>query len=223
MTLKELKIASYLMSIFSAEDKSYKKIVAKNFNLNSPDDCKLLLKFLNEWGCRQFKIEDHLSASIGLKKWFNDSYHLLPKSSVCLIDQSDKKIKQYGKVFDAIKGSYASTDKRGVIKTVGAVGAAKTLFAIRKNMFPPWDNPIIKKLELPANGKGYTTYLLYVKEKLQKLKEECNKQNIDIKELPTILNRPHASLVKFIDEYFWLTMTKKCNPEVIIKLAKKKD
>jgi len=220
MTIQELKIASYLMLVFSDDEKSYIKITSKDFNLNLKDDCKLLLKFLNEWGCRQFKIENHEEASKGLKKWYNNSFQILPKQSQCLIDQSDKKIKQYTQSFDALKETYASTDKRGFSKTVGPVGAAKTLFALRKNMFPPWDNPIIKKLDFSANGEGYINYLLRVKEELLNLREECKKQGVDIKQLPQILNRQHASLVKFIDEYFWLTITRKCNPQKIINLTK---
>ena len=220
MTLQELKIASYLMIVFSDQEKSYKKIAAKNFDLAIRADCTILLKFLNEWGCRQFKLDNHNEAAKGLTKWYKKASSSLPNQSSLLIDQSGKKIKEYCKIFDELRLTYASTDKRGVIKTVGPVGAAKTLFALRKNTFPPWDNPIIDKFEFSKNGEGYTNYLLQTKEELQILKTECKSHNIDIRQIPEILNRQHASLVKFIDEYYWLTITRNCNPTSIIELTK---
>jgi len=223
MTLHELKIASYLMQVFSDEEKSYKKIALKEFNLNRGEDSKLLLKFLNEWGCRQFKIENHNDAAKALKKWYINMHLVLPKHTSCLISQGRKKIKEFIYMFDSLKDSYASTEIRGFTKTVGPVGAAKTLFALRKNMFPPWDNPIIDKLGFSRNGEGYTDYLLCVKDELLKLKQECHKYNIDIRQLPKILNRSHVSLVKFIDEYYWLTITSKCDPSEIIKLSRSRN
>jgi hypothetical protein len=73
---------------------------------------------------------------------------------------------------------------------------------------------------ISKDGEGYTDYLIQVREALKQLKNECKELNIDIKKLPTLLERPHASLVKFIDEYYWLTVTRNCSPASIIERVK---
>jgi hypothetical protein len=222
MTIQELKITSFIMtSLFSFEGK-YKEIASKRFDQNlSKDDCKLIMKFLNDWGCRQFKKENHNEASKSLINWHNESFKILPHHSLGLIDQNDNEILKYCQIFDSLKGSYASTNKRGIGKTFGPVGAAKTLFALRKNMFPPWDNAIIKELNLTPDGEGYIKYLYRVKKELLDLKIECDKNNIDIEQLPSEFNSKCSSLVKLIDEFFWLTMTRKFKPLDLINKIKK--
>ena len=221
MTLQELKITSFLTTSLFSFESSYEEIAIKQFDQNlSNNDCKLIMKFLNDWGCRQFKKTNHNKASKSLINWHNKSFKILPNHSFCLIDQNDNKIKQYSQIFDSLKDSYASTDKRGTNKTFGPVGTAKTLFALRKNMFPPWDNTIIKKLNLSPDGEGYINYLFLVKQELLNLKIECDKNNIELKQLPIILNNKYSSLVKLIDEYFWLTMTRKFEPQKLLNLIK---
>ncbi len=210
-----------MTSLISFES-SYEKIASKQFDQNlRSNDCKLIMKFLNDWGCRQFKKDNHNEASKRLIEWHIKSFKNLPNHSFCLIDQNDNTIKQYSQIFDSLKNSYASTDKRGTIKTFGPVGAAKTLFALRKNMFPPWDNAIIKELNLSPDGEGYINYLFRVKQELLNLKIECDKNNIEIKQLPIILNSKSSSLVKLIDEFYWLTITRKFEPKKLLDLIKK--
>lgn len=222
MTLQELKITSFLMSSLFSFESSYEEIASKHFGQNlRNNDCKLIMKFLNDWGCRQFKKDNHNEASKSLINWYNESFKILPNHSLDLMDQNDNKIKQYIQIFDLLKDSYASTDKRGTEKTFGPVGAAKTLFALRKNMFPPWDNAIMKELKLTPDGEGYIKYLFHVKQKLLNLKIECDKNNIDLKQLPIILNSKYSSLVKLIDEFFWLTITKKFKPQELLDRIKK--
>lgn len=223
MTLQEIKIASYLMTSLSNDEKSYRKIAMDELNLGLKKDQKKILKFLNEWGCRQFAIEYHDVAAKSLQNWFKKFEQALPKYNQKLIHQSEKKIKSYETLFDELMNSDASTkicNNKDIVNHIGPVGAAKTLFAIRKHSFPPWDNPIIKKLKISKNGAGYCDYLLYVKKELLKLEKHCNSINIDIMCIPSILNREHASLVKIVDEYLWLTITQACEPSKIIELCK---
>lgn len=223
MTLQELQISSYLIQKLSNDDNGYIDIANRQLNLNSKEDQERILKFLNDWGCRQFKRENHKEAAESLKNWFSKFEFDLPNQSLTLIEHSEKKLYSYKTLFNDLMNSYASTKingKKSIINRVGPVGAAKTLFALRKHSFPPWDNPIINKLKLSKDGKGYCHYLSIVQEQLISLKEECKIKAIDIKDLPTMLGRPYVSLVKLIDEFFWISITRKCEPVEIIKLIK---
>ncbi|HBS85465.1 MAG: hypothetical protein A2W91_16795 [Bacteroidetes bacterium GWF2_38_335] len=219
MTIQELKVTSHIMSILFDFEKSYQTIAEKEFGKElQKADCKLILKFLNDWGCRQFKIEDHDKAAKDFIEWHEKAFDVLPDHSLSLIYEKDNKIKQYGEIFDLLKEKFASESKNGVKKTFGPVGAAKTLFALRKNMFPPWDNPIIKDHGYSYDGNGYTKYLKRVKKELLIIKEECGKNNFKIEQLPSELKSKQSSLVKIIDEYFWLTITRGFDPKKIISL-----
>lgn len=223
MTLQELRITSYLFTKFSNYDENYVDISAKNFDLEKKDDLNTILTFLRNWGCRQFKKTDNNLSARSLKMWYKKISSILPKQNNLLVDTSDKKIKSYTALFDDLMNSTASVRNRkenDVDTKVGPVGAAKTLFALRKNFFPPWDNPIINNLDLSKNGEGYCKYLILVKTKLLTLKDYCDTNSIDFYSLPTMLGRPHTSLAKLADEYLWVSITRNCVPKEIIKLTK---
>lgn len=220
MTIQELKVTSFLMTSLFSFSNSAKEIAGRQFGQNlTMKEGQLILKFLNEWGCRQFKKENHKEAAKSLIDWHNRYFKYLPNHSSCLINKKEEEIAKYIEIFDALKESYASKDKRGTIKTFGPIGAAKALFALRKNMFVPWDNAIIKGRYLP-NGKSYVDYLLNVRIELLKLKEECQKRNIEFERLPITLNNHFSSLVKLIDDYYWLTITRSFKPDELINLIK---
>lgn len=220
MNLQELKISSYLMKILSFEDKSYEKICKLNLSLKSRTDAYILLTFLNEWGCRQFIKDQHNVAASNLIRWYKMNEKKLPKYNIKLINISDKSIEGFAPLFDDLMKIHASTDKRCHRKSVGPVGAAKALFCLRIHAFPPWDNPIIDYFGFERNGVDYCRYLKYIKGNILELQNECNQLNIELNQIPMILNRPSITLVKLIDEYLWLTITRKFDPKKIIELIK---
>ena len=58
-------------------------------------------------------------------------------------------------------GRLAMARRLGV--TYGPIGAAKTLFALRPNVCPPWDNFTLKKLGLDVSGRSYNAYVRRVR------------------------------------------------------------
>lgn len=220
MTFQELKISSYLMNVVSNGDRNYEALSLQKLNLNNKTDAKALLTFLNAWGCRQFIVEQHTDTAKHLKNWYKKFEATLPPHRASLADHSNSRIGQYSKMFDVLMNSPASTNINGVNKNVGPVGAAKALFALRRNVFPPWDNPIADHLGFTKNGAGYTEYLVYVREEILKLKVECDKLKIELDDIPRIFKRPNITLVKLIDEYLWLTITRGFDPKAIIELIK---
>jgi len=127
-------------------------------------------------------------------------------------------------IFNNLANKIASKrklNKKKIIVKVGPVGASKILFALRPNVFPPWDTPICKELKYTMSGEGYVIYLKDVQNHLLTLNRECHSSKISINNLPVILKREKSSLPKLIDEYNWITITKKINPQQLINLMKK--
>ena len=225
VTYEELKITSYLYKTFSKDDEHYKIIVDNiSLDLTKKDDIENVLKFLRSWGCRQFikEKEDQEKSENALKKWFITYGSYLPSHDELLVNTSDKDINSYEKLFDDLMNSEASTkckkQNKPISNTFGPVGAAKTLFALRRNTFRPWDNPIIKELQFGKNGKSYCEYLITVKKNLVELQDTCNQKGIDFTNLPKIFGRENSSMPKLIDEYLWVSITQKCKPSEIISL-----
>lgn len=229
MTLIELRISTYLYTRFTGYDKKYKGISDKLFDLTKKNDQDVILQFLRNWGCRQFKIENNTESAKELSKWYKKHHSSLSKIKWNLVDATNEDIMKCETLFQDLMDTFASSKRKGkqdfnsfetTEHTVGPVGAAKLLFAIKKNSFAPWDNPIINKLKFTKNGKGYCNYLLYLRQELYALKAECESKGIDFNNLPLILEQPYASLPKLIDEHLWVSITRRCNPKEIIGLTK---
>lgn len=92
-------------------------------------------------------------------------------------------------------------------KRFGATAASKVLFAIRPKALPPWDNAIRKKY-VGENG-SYTKFMKSVTEEIISL---CAENEIKIEKLPEKINLPNKIVPKLIDEYNWMTITRKLTP-----------
>ena len=96
------------------------------------------------------------------------------------------------------------------VVTVGPTGTAKILFALRPNALVPWDYPIRAHFGLGGSAEDYAGYLRKARSELRELRADCARLGYAFESLPVRLGRPHSSLAKLVDEYFWVTITRKC-------------
>ena len=118
-------------------------------------------------------------------------------------------------MFDDLANRKASVKNRGnkrIEVRIGPVGTAKILFALRPNLFSPWDTPIYKKFRLNGDGSGYVSYLTKIQKELRELRDSLNDTKLTWENLFNYLEKRHNSYPKLIDEYYWITITKKCDP-----------
>jgi hypothetical protein len=111
-------------------------------------------------------------------------------------------------------------DGRTIKISIGPVGAAKILFALRQEFFPPWDNKIIEHFNFTKDSQGYFEYLIKLKSDLEKLRDSCKKSEVQFDKLPQILKRPKTTLTKLADEYWFISLTRACVPSEIIKRSR---
>jgi hypothetical protein len=93
--------------------------------------------------------------------------------------------------------------------TYGPAGAAKTLFVLQPNVFPPWDDEIRRRLRFSKDATGFRRYLTEVMNTLRELSSEARRP---IAALPELVGRPNSSPPKLVDEYNWVFWTKRCRP-----------
>jgi hypothetical protein len=93
---------------------------------------------------------------------------------------------------------------------VGPTGTAKVLFALRPNALIPWDDPMRAHFRLDGSAHSYANFLRGVKLQLEALGSECAEHGFESQELPRILGRTDSSLPKLIDEFHWVTISRRC-------------
>lgn len=91
----------------------------------------------------------------------------------------------------------------------GPTGTAKILFALRPHCFPPWDKAIADWLRKAKGIDSYSQFVVHVRDTLDSLANLCRVKGFALKELPSRIGRPDSTLVKLIDEYYWVTITRK--------------
>jgi len=217
MKLSNLAVACYIYSIV-ADDDSYLKF--REIIKNSPNLCKqehrnVLLEFLNNFGCQHIaKDSDNRErASEKIHCWYKKYSKGLPQETEKLWKLKDENLKSFNGLHCTLSELVVTCRIDGKNVKLGHVGAAKMLFAIRPNAFPPWDSKIRKELEKRYKGRSYGDYLKHVRKVILDLKEPCKNHKINLDDLPKALGRPNSTVVKLIDEYYWITITKKFTEE----------
>ncbi|MBN1861627.1 MAG: hypothetical protein JW840_09230 [Candidatus Thermoplasmatota archaeon] len=231
ISLCEISFASYVYTHISDYDVSYNKFqeeTQKNIDLENPEHRKLLLEWLNSWGCRQFAVKYHYFASENILKWYRQySKDFIPKSKK-LLDINSNDFDKIQRLFDSISSTIASLRNDETPVKFGPTGAAKLLFALYPNSLPPWDDSIRDKLEFGDTGKSYCNYVGNIKILQQNLVKECERFGFSTQEFFNKIGKPNTTWMKLIDEYYWMKYTRGIeapNQEIIeiwFRLCKKK-
>jgi len=227
MKLFEIAFACYIYGQMSDYDSSYCDFLKAT---NHKPDIKIaehrieLLKWLNKWGCRQFAKNYHRLASEEIRTWYEQFNGLLFPTRKTLLELSDDEAAVASKAYADLaerKASKRNTKSGGKSDVmIGPTGAAKILFAIRPNALPPWDDPIRPRLKLDGSAKSYVSYLGIVKREIEELGKACERNGYSLLDLPKLVDKPTSSLAKLIDEYFWVTISRKCPAPASDSLAR---
>jgi hypothetical protein len=217
MKLAELAFACYIYGTMTDYDSSYLnflKETSPQLDLGKEQHLKALLNWLNDWGCRQFAVDYHNLASEAIRSWYQNLGDTLFAPTTMLLDLSESDFASvrtaYAKLVNKIASKRAlhSGGKNDV--EFGPTGTAKILFALRPNALIPWDDPMRRKFNFEGSAEDYTNYLRMARRNLEELNKTCERTGHTISDLPQLLGRPKSSLPKLIDEYNWVTVTRKC-------------
>ena len=138
-------------------------------------------------------------------------FQKLPRVESSLSSLSAKALASLAGAYDKLRVRPAAPRLRAdsiVPVHFGPTGAAKILFALRPNCCPPWDTPKRKHLQWDGGEISYCRFLQTVEAEVRDLIKDAE-YGIDAKDIPTRVGRPHSSLPKLVDEYYWITITKR--------------
>lgn len=180
-----------------------------------PSHQEALFSLLNDMGCRQFALRDQPTvAGPSLVAWARKWLPSMPGRSVGLHQMPKGTLGLVAQGYEDLTNALASqrgklTSGRAIQVRYGATGAAKTLFALRPKVFPPWDEPIRRKLGFGAGANEFERYLAMVRDQLTGLAVEAH---CTVAQLPKAVGRPDSSPVKLMDEYNWVALTRDHKP-----------
>lgn len=204
MTLFELAYACRLFGKDDAYDTLRPKLV-QNPDLACDGQQQSLLEFLNKWGCR-IKKDCFPSLKKNLQEWWSKNVSLLPGTDrdICSLTADERE--QVGKSYDALSS---------IGHRFKDTAAAKTLHAIRPRSLPMWDRRIrdwfltIRASTQSSTGQIYAAFIHYVaEEELSTLENDANRLGYSLTHIPQLVEKPNYSLVKLVDEYYWITKTR---------------
>jgi hypothetical protein len=193
---------------FDSKLTDFRKMTGPDLNLDNATHRKALLEWLNSWGCRQFAKKDHIIASKSLASWGKDFVPRLPKKEEELWNLSEDKLNSANEAYNRLRDMHASNKCRMSQKcrvTFGPTGAAKVLFALRPEVFVPWDDAIRKELKF----KQYRDFLLKSQNEIRELIADAERLSIKPVNIPIAVKRPGSTLPKLVDEYNWVKIVKK--------------
>jgi len=169
-------------------------------NLRYPDSnghAQALLKWLNNWGCRiDAKSSQALFESWG--NWFRKWRRRLP--DVELVDAGERDLDIVADAYDALLA----------IHGLGPTSVSKLLFAVRPETAMAWDDPIQKEFGLVGDRAGYRRMLTLSKAEAENLVADAARRGIaDWRTIPDEVGRSGHTLPKLLDEYHWVTITRR--------------
>lgn len=188
----------------------------KNFpDLTIDKHRKALLKWLNQWGCRQFALDYHDAVSEHLKEWYQKYNRYLPDKDKNIWELKENDYSLIITAYNTLTKIVASKKLRGgkyIETTVGPTGTSKIFFALRPKSLIPLDIPMRLQFKYGNDALSYIKYLKRVKDIALDLDKQCRINGFGIEDLPIKINRPTATIPIIIDEYHWVTITNKVEP-----------
>jgi hypothetical protein len=208
MKLYELAYACRLYREVAQFDLAYRQMrdaLGHNPNLASQAEQDALMRFLNGWRCR-IPEKNFPVLKERLQQWTRAWISQLPEMGRDIRLLSDDEHTQVG-------ASYEELLRLGAGLHYQDTAAAKTLHALRPQALPMWDNEI-KDWFAASNGlfnqppgHVYSDFLRHVANQILDLEQDVERLECALTDVPQLVQRPGASLVKLVDEYYWITIT----------------
>jgi hypothetical protein len=218
MLLYELAFACRIYAAtFDEALERFRSAVAPLLDLENAAHRAALLKWLNDWGCRQFAKRYHGRASEELLTWWREQRRgRLPRRDIALADLSSDSMVAIEEAYTALAQCTASLRAGKSAEhqvAFGPAGAAKIMYALWPDALAPWDDAIRVRLGLDSGPRSYRNFLTeVVPGQIETLRVDAARFEIPLCAVPVRVGRPRSSLPKLVDEFFWVTITQDYQP-----------
>ena len=92
---------------------------------------------------------------------------------------------------------------------IGPTAASKVLFAIRPKALMPWDEAMRISFDCDGSPESYFKYIIKIRGLTLHIGKLCRNKGFQIDDLPHKLGRPNSTVLALVNEYIWVTETRK--------------
>ena len=184
-----------------------------SIDLTNPAHRISLMKWLNDWGCRHLSEDQHEIASYSILNWYQANGATLFPNRKQLWDLEDQELEETATAYGSLKdrtGAWRIRGERKLEVHIGATAASKILFAIRPKALMPWDKAMRTSFECDGSPTSYFRYLKTIRHLTFQIGVLCRNKGFEIDDLPKELGRPNSTVLALVNEYIWVTETRKC-------------
>ena len=178
-------------------------------DLSRPAHRDALLAWLRQWGCRHLRNADNARSSRALLAWWKRHASDIPASGATLHSLSRAAFAKAGRAHADLAGRPAARRRHGdgeVDVTFGSTAAAKAMFALQPQAFPPWDEPMRTAFGWTGlDPSHYEAFLGMSKDALDGL---ARRAGVSVSGLPELLGRTDSTPARIVDEYLWMKLTR---------------
>ena len=215
VTLGKIAVAGLLfdsLTPYNTSLRDFKSNTDSRLDLVIKEHRDALMHWLNAWGCRHLSKGQHQVASESILDWYLSNCATLFSDETPLWQLKDQEIRTAASVYGSLKdktgaGHYRSGNKLKV--HIGPTAASKILFAIRPKALMPWDDAMRKHFGCDGSPESYVKYQKIVRKLAIHIRGLCKKRGLQIDDLPQRLGRPDSTVLALINEYIWVTVTRR--------------
>ena len=215
VTLCKLALASTLYDSLTPFNRSLGRLgkaTGGSMDLTNPQHRIYLLTWLNDWGCRNLPKEQHDVASNSILKWYQVYGASLFSNEKPLWDLVDGHLEIAARSYGSLKDETGAWRVRGRSKRkvhIGPTAASKILFALRPKALMPWDEAMRKRFGCDGSPESYFEYLIEIRDLALHIGDLCRIKGFQIDDLPQRLGRSNSTVLALVNEYIWVTVTRK--------------
>ena len=215
VTLCKVALASEMYSSLTPFNKSLKLLTdgtGNNIDLANPRHVGSLLRWLNDWGCRHLAQDHHHVASKSIRDWYLADGTTLFADTQTIWELEDRELEAAGRAYGTLKDMVGARRVRGgrnLDISIGATAASKILFAIRPKALMPWDEAMRVAFKCDGSPESYSRYLAEIRNLALHIGNLCTNKGFPIDDLPHKLGRPKSTVLALVNEYIWVTVTRK--------------
>ena len=215
VTLGRMAVAVLLfdsLTPYNASLAIFRSATGDSLDLAIQEHRRVLLKWLNDWGCRHLSVDQHDIASNSILKWYQADGASLFTNEKPLWDVDDGELEIAARAYGSLKDETGARRVRGGSKRkvhIGPTAASKVLFAIRPKALMPWDEAMRTSFDCDGSPESYFEYLIEIRNLTLHIGDLCKNKGFQIDDLPHKLGRPNSTVLALVNEYIWVTVTRK--------------
>ena len=215
VTLGKIAVAGLLFNSLTPYNTSlgdFRSATGDRLDLSIQKHRDALLNWLNDWGCRHLSKDQHQVASKSILDWYQRNRATLFNDKMPLWQLGDLEIETAANAYGSLKDRIGARRSRYGNESkvhIGPTAASKVLFAIRPKALMPWDEAMRISFDCDGSPESYFEYLIKIRGLTLHIWNLCRNKGFQIDDLPQKLGRPNSTVLALVNEYIWVTATRK--------------